>query len=446
MRIGWKDLRALARRRVPGQVVIQMTDRCNARCPQCEMRVTEKFTRTDSSLDEMKRTVDAAAAKGFSVLSFTGGEPLLFLDQVVELLHHAGRAGLRYLRTGTNGYLFARPEAPGWERRVREVAEKLAGSPIRNFWISVDSAVPEVHERMRGFKGLWSGIERAVPIFHEYGLYPSANLGLNRNIGGDDTWDLSTAAGTESEPAYLEEFYRRFRDALDLFYRRVTSMGFTIVNCCYPMSVDEVAAPSGLQAVYAATSADRIVRFHDRERAELFRALFDTIPSHRPHLRIFSPRTTLHSMVQRYTGVESGSQYGCRGGIDFFFVNARDGNTYPCGYRGNENLGKLWDLDLATTAGPATCRDCDWECWRDPSELFGPVLEGIGSPLALYRHWQSDRRYFELWKEDLRYYRACEFFDGRRPPNFDRLRRFGEPPRATPTVTPKAATAIPSRL
>jgi hypothetical protein len=36
----------------------------------------------------------------------------------------------------------------------------------------------------------------------------------------------------------------------------------------------------------------------------------------------------------------------------------------------------------------------------------------------------KERVYRRLWMEDLRYYRACDFFDGRVPPKPERLRRF----------------------
>jgi hypothetical protein len=68
---------------------------------------------------------------------------------------------------------------------------------------------------------------------------------------------------------------------------------------------------------------------------------------------------------------------------------------------------------------------CDWECFRDPSELFGPLLSVFSAPLSLIRKMRSDRDYFSVWLDDLRYYRACDFFDGRRPPDFARLSAYG---------------------
>jgi hypothetical protein len=280
---------------------------------------------------------------------------------------------------------------------------------------------------MRGLPGVVDAIERALPIFHECGVYPSANLGISRNVGGRATAHLKLC-DDRGEGAGFDEFAERYRTAFRSFYRAAIDMGFTIVNACYPMSVGD-GPPDGdwrgdLSAVYAATSDDDVVRYTAAEKACLFEVLRDTVSEFRCEVRIFSPRCSLHALCKQYS--EGGdAAYPCRGGVDFFFVSCRDGNTYPCGYRGAENLGKFWHLDRRSLPRQAACRRCDWECFRDPSELAGPVLEGISNPLDLWRRIRSDRDYFALWLDDWRYYQACDFFDGRRPPRPERLRKFG---------------------
>ncbi len=388
-------------KRIPGQLVIQFTDHCNARCPQCGMRVTNKFGRSRLSVDEVKRILDAAAMRGIEVVSFTGGEPMLFADQLAEMIRYAGAVGIKYIRTGTNGFFFANSDASDFESRIRKIAETLAGTPIRNFWISVDSASAEIHETMRGFKGIISGIEKALPIFHDVGIYPSANLGINRNTGGE-----YIGIGKDIE---ADEFYEKFKAAFEKFYLFVISLGFTIANACYPMSSGNDG--HDLNAVYAATSTDSIVRFSPMEKALLFKALFNVIPKFRSAIRIFSPRASLYALYRQYTD-DVEKPYPCRGGSDFFFIDAKDGNVYPCGYRGSENLGRFQDMPSQPCSND--CYLCDWECFRDPSELFGPILHGMSGPIDLLRKMLRDPEYFRLWLEDLKYYRKCSFFDGRK--------------------------------
>jgi len=416
-----KSWLSLLHHRSPGQLVVQITDHCNARCPQCGMSTAHKFPRSKLAGDQIKRLIDAAAQKGVRVISFTGGEPLLFLDDLTEFIKYAGEAGIDYIRTGTNGFLFAQVKHHDFLSRIKKVAEKLAGVPLRNFWISLDSADPAVHENMRGLAGVIAGLEKALPVFHDHGLYPSANLGLNRCIGGNSDQALPFVSPSRPE-SDREDFYQKAEAALAKFFRFVIDLGFTMVNTCYPMNIEE-EQDGFLAPVYAATSASDLVSFNRLEKALLFKALFETVPKFRSKIRIFSPRTSLYALF-RYYADEFTAAYPCRGGLDYFFIDCKDGDVYPCGYRGQENLGKYWDLDDRKLDHHAVCRQCDWECFRDPSELFGPVLQALADPLGLIKKIKQDGHYIKLWIEDLRYYRACDFFHGRKPPDDRRLKRF----------------------
>ncbi|MFZ5828676.1 MAG: radical SAM protein [Planctomycetota bacterium] len=424
----WRD-------HLPKQLVIQLTDRCNARCPQCGMRVTERFSRSSLTVERVKQLIDQSAHHGVEAVSLTGGEPLLEQNRLVELIRHAGQAGIRYIRTGTNGFSFRGPDEPDFTDRVTALAESLASTPLRNFWISIDSAEPEIHERMRGFPGVVRGIERALPIFHRLGLYPSANLGVNRNVGGAGTASLRLPAdgGTSTE---REAFYEGYRSAFRRFYRLIIDMGFSLVNACYPMSVEDNTV--GLSAVYRATSEEDIVHYNAAEKVMLFRALGDTIPEFRAEVRVFSPRSSLRALVRQYEHAVQphgpGGQalpaddqpYPCRGGLDFYFVDSKDGAVYPCGYRGSEKLHEPWKRNGKAPCA-TDCYRCDWECFRDPSELFGPLLEAFASPRKLIARWRRDPEYFRLWRDDLRYQLACDLFDGRKPLSPEKLRRFARP-------------------
>jgi hypothetical protein len=212
------------------------------------------------------------------------------------------------------------------------------------------------------------------------------------------------------------------------FYRRAMDLGFTMANTCYPMSIDVPESERGLSAVYAASTTADIVRFTPPEKQMLFKALIAAIRRFRSGMRIFSPLCALEALVRQYGDGHAGkSAYGCRGGVDFFFVNAADGHTYPCGYRGHEDHGRLWDMRIGRLNVPAeadACRQCDWECFRDPSELFGPLLEIFSGPLGLIRRMAADPRTLATWAGDLSYYRACGLFNGRKPPDYHLLRRF----------------------
>jgi len=410
--------------RLPGQLIIQLTDRCNATCPQCGMNIHEHFPRHSLASDDVKRMIDAAAEQGIDAVSFTGGEPLMALNDLVPLMDYAGSAGITYIRTGTNGFSFRAPDKTGFADRVHRLAEKLAATPLRNFWISIDSADPATHERMRGFEGVIRGIERALPIFHAYGLYPSANLGINRNLEGSRAIPFLKPSGPDAQGVSAALFRERLHTGLNRFFRFVANLGFSIANVCYPMSIDTDKDSEDLNAVYGATATSSIVSFSRREKAHLFDVLARSVAENRSRLRIFTPLCSLHALKRQFQSDHRG--YACRGGWDYFFVDAARGRTYPCGYRGEEDLGPFWNRSGLSAEMAGDCYACEWECFRDPSELGGPLRDLRHRPLELIRRWKADGPFYHKWLKDLRYYRDCDFFDGRQPARPTRLKRYAK--------------------
>lgn len=401
----------LLKNRTPKQLVIQYTDHCNALCPQCGMRVSNPYMRSTLNLDYVKGIIRSAAEKGVQILSFTGGEPLLYFDDILELSNYAASQGIPYSRTGTNGFSFLHSEKPDFVDNIHKIAEKTARSSLRNIWISIDSADPQTHEKMRGLPNVIAGIEKALPIFHQYGIYPAANLGINRNITGD------TIGKMKDVDTFYEHFYHGFKK----YYQFIIDLGFTITNTCYPMSLDQ-SSPKKLNAAYQATSTDFIVKFTPNEKIQLFKALMAVIPLYRSKIRIFTPRVSLLSLIRQYKGNPEKS-YPCLGGSDYFFISAFDGMTYPCGYRGSENLGDFRSLDISKP-DRMSCRLCDWECYRDPSEFTGNILDLLHHPIHLVQKYYHDDEYFKTLVSDLKYYNACEFFNSRKPLNINKLKNF----------------------
>lgn len=396
------NIKPILNGRIPGQLVIQYTDFCNGACPQCGMRKTEAYKRSKLPKEELYRIIDSAAEQNIQAMSFTGGEPFIFKDELVDLIRYASGKGIPLIRTGTNGFLFADWENPDFDYKVNKLAEELSETSLRNFWISIDSADPETHEQMRGLKGVIKGIEKALPIFHKHGIYPAANLGINRNTGG--------AGKIPPKMTDKNEFYIQFREAFEAFYDFIINLGFTMTNACYPMSIEK--ENNDMSAVYGASSSNLIVSFTKEEKTQIFHALMNTIPIYRSKIRIFTPLVSLYSLIMQY---EENADYSlpCRGGIDFFFIDAKDGNTYPCGYRGNDKLGKLYNLNINKISDAPYCKACDWECFRDPSEQIGFLIQTIKSPVKSLH--EKDPLYRQLWKQDLEYYKRCDYFDGRKP-------------------------------
>jgi MoaA/NifB/PqqE/SkfB family radical SAM enzyme len=409
------------RNRIPGQLVIQTTNHCNARCPQCGMRATADIPRKRLNTEQIKRILDAAAKKGVKAVSFTGGEPFLFQDDLIRLINYASEISIPYIRTGTNGFIFRRSSSADFVDRIKALADRLAAAGLRNFWISLDSAVPEVHEKMRGLAGVVRGIEKALPIFQAAGLFPSANLGLNRMVGGHFVESPVFSLLRSLFGCFLPSF----QGSPESFLRPRPHHGFYHGQHLLPHEHQRGRTERRLASRIRGHHCRYGSPFHRPRKGRSYKVLLDTIPDHRRHRRIFSPLSSIYALHRRYLHQEDpAAAFGCRGGIDFFFIDANDGDTYPCGYRGRENLDKFWRLELECVKQENNCRSCDWECFRDPSELCAPLLQALHRPLQLARHMFRDKLFRPLWMEDIRYYYACEYFDARRSPNFKRLNHF----------------------
>jgi hypothetical protein len=386
------------------------------------MRREAEIGRVKLPAETVKKALRDCAEHGIEAVSFTGGEPFINIPEIISLLEYAGSLKIPYLRSGTNGYMFASGgEAAGLDKLIPFV-ESLVKSPLRNFWISMDSADTATHERLRDLPGVIDGIIKVLPVFHARGLYPAVNLGINRYIAGKMIPPLG-APGSEDEETFLENFRRGF----SAFFTKAVSMGFTMANVCYPMS-PETANPEAEKPAYLAISDNVMVRFSRPELRLVFRALLETIPAFRPSIRIFTPLSALYALSR-----ENSREllFPCLGGICYFYMNSRDGHLYPCGYRGDENMGaSVAELKARSGCGlpaggrPGTeqpglrpfCKKCHWECFMDPSQFFGMFRYVIRHPRKAYFGKTIDRQMLLLWFSDLKYYLASNLFDGRKAP------------------------------
>ncbi|MEI6726143.1 MAG: radical SAM protein [Actinomycetes bacterium] len=432
----WRDLPALLIGKVPRQVVVQITDRCNAGCPHCSMRAGVSRRRSTMPIDTALSVIDHAARSGVRTISFTGGEPLLDVRQLTRYVRFAREAGIRSTRTGTNGFMFANSDSRQVTSEAGRLADSLLTAGLRDLWINLDSADPATHERMRGLPGVSAGIERALPVFHDAGMYPAVDLGLTRALGGP------LLPRREDGP---EAFARKAREGLRRFFSRAVDMGFTMANVRYLTSA--AAKRDGLSAVCGATSGSSLVDFSRPERRVLFAALRDVIPEFRAQIRILTPLSSVDGLAAEYSSsLPRPSGYACRGGVDFVFVDTR-GHAFPCGYRGDEDLGPFATLDFARLERLPHCRLCDWECFRNPSELMGPVAGAASLSATVAKSLRGRDRRLGLWRSDVRYYLAAGLFDGRRAPDMARLRAASATPArktaAAPTIAARAAVVRP---
>jgi radical SAM protein with 4Fe4S-binding SPASM domain len=145
----------------PFMIVWDFTRRCNLKCAHCYASATPQGAPDELDLRgklEVLRQIDEA---GVAILALSGGEPLLSKDFWV-IAKGASRAGI-LVSVATNGTLI-----------TRSIARRLKGVGVRYVEVSVDSPIPEVHDRFRGVKGAWDMAIRGIRNAKAEGL----NVGI----------------------------------------------------------------------------------------------------------------------------------------------------------------------------------------------------------------------------------------------------------------------------
>jgi cyclic pyranopterin phosphate synthase len=77
---------------------------CNLGCTYCT--ITEPMRRRALPADRVAREIDRAAARGFTEVAFTGGEPTIRPD-LPALVKHARRRGFAHVKVASNGLRYA---------------------------------------------------------------------------------------------------------------------------------------------------------------------------------------------------------------------------------------------------------------------------------------------------------------------------------------------------
>jgi len=130
-----------------------ITYNCQLKCPHCCVGNYENEPAKQLTTDEIKDVLDQSN-KAF-VINFFGGEPTMRPD-LMELIKYASERSV-YVFCDTNGI-----------KITKDYAQQLKDSGLEMLYISIDSAIPEKHDELRGMKGLFDkavqGIKNALDV------------------------------------------------------------------------------------------------------------------------------------------------------------------------------------------------------------------------------------------------------------------------------------------
>lgn len=137
-----------------------LTRLCNLGCGHCYLDAVQRRSEatdelgTGEALDVLGQLAELAPG---AMLVLTGGEPLLRKD-LPELVRRSAQLGLMPV-IGSNGIMLDGKRAAG----LRALGAAGVG-------ISLDSATPGFHDRLRGLPGAWKGARQGMQAAREAGL------------------------------------------------------------------------------------------------------------------------------------------------------------------------------------------------------------------------------------------------------------------------------------
>ena len=299
----------------PFNVLLQVTNRCNLRCPFCGFRQRAVEPDQELSYTDYQRLERQLSRTGRFVVSLEGGEPFL-RDDVVELVRLFSRRHVTLLYT--NGWFVD-----------QAAAEAVFGAGLGQVGVSLDYPRPALHDAHRGREGAFNRAYRAVQRLRD----AAPNGGKQVHV--------MTLLTAETAP-HLEEFLR-------LTDRLGVSHAVTLASSAGPARGD------GFEQPRPPLSAHLL---------ELFGRF--------PHMRTF--REYLEG-IDRF--LEGDGLPACQAGRQSFNV-AHQGHVSPCiemldrpvGNIRHESLerllGRMRDLDEV-----AGCQRCWSLCRGFPQALAG---------------------------------------------------------------------------
>jgi SynChlorMet cassette radical SAM/SPASM protein ScmF len=176
---------------VLSQLYVYVTSVCNCACKHCwiipEVHSSRKETFRFLSPELFEAAIQEARPLGLSSIKWTGGEPTIHPDFPA------------LLRLQSKYQLKGRLETNGMEV-TRSLAGLLLSSGIQHVAVSLDAAMPETHDAIRGVRGAHRRTLKGFKNLVEAGYKPQVIMSLMRdNVGElDELLTLATKIGAGS--------------------------------------------------------------------------------------------------------------------------------------------------------------------------------------------------------------------------------------------------------
>ncbi len=155
-----------------GQIYLYITKDCNARCYHCyqptekSKNIPQKRRKNQVSKEAILSFVSQALPLGVQSAKITGGEPLLRAD-LIEIIEDLRKLKLN-VSMETNGSLID-----------EQTADALARLDVR-VSLSLDGGSAEIHDTLRGFRGSFERVIKALNLLSQRGCQPQIIMAISR--------------------------------------------------------------------------------------------------------------------------------------------------------------------------------------------------------------------------------------------------------------------------
>jgi len=153
---------------VPVVIVWNFTNRCNLHCLHCHQDSHPIPNQSELTTSQAFKVVDNMADAGISILTFSGGEPLIRPD-LYEVAEYASNRGI-FCSIATNGILI-----------TKDVPEKLYHAGIKSVEIGLDGVSAKTHDFLRNTHGSFDATIEGIKNCAEFGMFHDIAIATTLN-------------------------------------------------------------------------------------------------------------------------------------------------------------------------------------------------------------------------------------------------------------------------
>jgi len=213
----------------PSYCCLVMTLRCSMKCKMCYIWKNNGRFNNELTIEEWKGLVNSL--KGFldfkHDIILSGGEPFL-KKGVLELVNFSAKLGYK-ISIDTNAYLIN-----------RDLAKAIGDSGLWRVCISLDSLKEDIHDFLRGRKGTYYRVMKAIEYLHRF--CPSVGINIQTVIMEQNLNELPRLAEWVERDKRLDYIY--FQAAIRPFGAAVDDNWFVDLehNFLWPKNIGKIKA------------------------------------------------------------------------------------------------------------------------------------------------------------------------------------------------------------